>query len=76
MPEGYTSVYFNAEQCDLYKELVTEKKISQSFNEFVKVAYHEKIDNLRSEKTFKQQIEQETEKTITDLSKKAAKNNE
>jgi len=40
-------IWFNQDQIDLYNELVKKKVISKSFPQFVKGAFHEKIDEIR-----------------------------
>ena len=41
------AVSFNIEQQQLYKELRKKGLISQKFNDFVKDAFHDKIDNIK-----------------------------
>ena len=41
------AVWFNQEAFSLYEQLKKEGLTSQSFREFVKDAFHDKIDNVR-----------------------------
>jgi len=40
------AVWFNQKQFNLFKELKSKGKISQEFKDFVKEAFHNKIDRL------------------------------
>jgi hypothetical protein len=45
-----TSVWFNDEQIELFEQLVKAGAISQSFANFVKDAFHDKIDGIRAKR--------------------------
>ena len=42
------AVWYTKEQIDLWKKLVKENKSSEKFNDFVKSAFHDKVDKLNN----------------------------